>query len=182
MRPLLIHSTQAINMVRIPLISFLLPVDRLDLAHQPVIEINADIKPGCFVVRIEDHVMVPVLNPGALAVFSTERAEATAGIYAIGPKAETPIIRKVIRSGGQNEGSGGPPGKPASVRVRKSFMTPTPLHIPGSRVSPIHDSTHHMLFLQAFNGENPVQLVRSSDIQWMYPLVKIVDPDHGREK
>ena len=169
-------------MVRIPLISFLLPVDRLDLAHQPVIEISADIKSGCFAVRIEDHAMAPVLNPGELAVFSTEVAEATAGIYAIGPKAGPPIIRKVIRSKGQNEGSGGPPGKPASVRVRKSFMTPTPLHIPGSRVSPIHDSTHHMLFLQALNGENPVQLLRSGDIHWMHPLIKIVDSDHGREK
>jgi hypothetical protein len=163
-------------MVRIPLISFLSPVDRLDLAHQPMTEINAELNPGCFAVRIEDQVMAPVLNPGTLAVFSTEGEEAMDGIYAIGPKAGAPIIRKVIRTDGHEEGAEGQPLKRTPVRVRKSFMTPTPLHIPGSRVSPIPGSTHHMLFLHAFNGENPVQLVRSGDIHWMHPLIKIIDP------
>jgi len=59
---------------------------------------------------------------------------------------------------------------------RKSFMTPTPLHIPGSRVSPIAESTHQMIFLKSLANPEKLILVPGGNLLWMHPLVLILKP------
>jgi hypothetical protein len=53
-------------------------------------------------------------------------------------------------------------------------MTPTPLHIPGSRVSPIPGSAHEMLFLIPLSGEGPVEIAPLARVLYLHPLCAIV--------
>jgi hypothetical protein len=70
----------------------------------------------------------------------------------------------------------------ASSRVknrRKSFMTPTPLHIPESRVSPIPDSAHEMIYLKGLNENEALKVVPLRDVVWMHPLISVMENPQG---
>lgn len=120
---------------------------------------------GCYGVRIEEGGMAPTLEKGMTAVFSYEEPghAAVENIFCVGMKGQTPMIRKLVKK----------EGKGLSPR-RKSFMTPTPLHIPDSKVSPIADSTHQRVILKSLNSGDPLMLVPVENVVWMHPLVAIL--------
>ena len=166
-------------MVSIPLIKFSAalphwPVEKNgpDWNSFPAIRVQG-YEPGkeCYGVEIEDESMSPVLRTGMVAVFSqSDRSPALENIYSIGLKDNDPVVRKVVK----NEIPG--TGKNDDSRPnRKSFMTPTPLHIPGSRVSPIADSTHQTIFLKALANPEKLILVPGGNLLWMHPLVLILN-------
>ena len=88
-------------------------------------------------------------------------------IYALGLMGQEPLICKVIKNdaqpGSSNQGES-PQAKSTSrsKNRRKSFMTPTPLHIPESQVSPIPDSTHEMIYLKSLGKNEAVKVVPSA--------------------
>lgn len=166
----------------IPLVSFSSPWERwpLEIDGQATESISVrKVREGetieeFYGVKIADESMAPVLRPGMVAVFSpTGKHEAAQGaIFSIGLKGETPVMRKVVKNdmhldakNGENSGQG---------RMRKSFMTPTPLHIPKSRVSPIAESTHQMIYFKKLAEEEALTLVPVGDLLWMHPLVLIL--------
>ena len=53
-------------------------------------------------------------------------------------------------------------------------MTPTPLHIPESQVSPIPDSAHEMIYLKRFNENENLQVIPLRDVVWMHPLIAVM--------
>lgn len=118
---------------------------------------------GCYGVRIEEE--SPLLKKGMTAVFSYEEpgVAAVENIFCVGVKGQAPVIRKLVK----NEGRG------ISSR-RKSFMTPTPLHIPDSKVSPIADSTHQRVILKGLDNGDPLMFVPVENVVWMHPLVAIL--------
>jgi|GEM_PF-529794 len=128
----------------------------------------------CYGVRIEDDSMVPVLCPGMVAVFSQEDQPASAlkGIFSLGRKNELPVVRRVVRNEiREDEKAGSDPGK---GKMRKSFMTPTPLHIPKSRISPVAVSTHQMIYFKRLAPPDELTLLPAGNILWMHPLMLIV--------
>lgn len=142
----------------------------------PVIRVQGhELDRQCYGVEIEDGSMAPVLTKGMVAVFSQNvENPALMNVFSIGRKGESPLVRKVVR----NEIT---PNEMESFtvegrkRLRKSFMTPTPLHIPGSRVSPIAESTHQTIFLKALANPEKLILVSRGNLLWMHPLVLVLE-------
>lgn len=117
----------------------------------------------------------------SLGIFGPEKEiSAMKDIYALGLKGQEPLICKVIKndaqSGSFNQGES-PQAKPSSrsKNRRKSFMTPTPLHIPESQVSPIPDSTHEMIYLKGLGKNEAVKVIPLKDVVWMHPLISVVE-------
>ena len=117
----------------------------------------------------------------SLGIFGPEKdISAMKDIYALGLKGQEPLVCKVIKNDAQpgsfNQG-GSPQAKSTSrsKHRRKSFMTPTPLHIPESQVSPIPDSTHEMIYLKSLGKNEAVKVVPLQDVVWMHPLITVVE-------
>lgn len=142
----------------------------------PAIRVNGHVlAEGSYGVEIEDKSMAPVLKPGMVAVFSQrESTPALMNIYSIGRKGDVPLVRKVVKN--EIPAKEKNDDTPESLRPkRKSFMTPTPLHIPGSQVSPIAESTHQTIYLKGLENLDPMILVPKGNLLWMHPLVLILD-------
>ena len=58
-------------------------------------------------------------------------------------------------------------------------MTPTPLHIPESRVSPIPDSAHEMIYLKGLNENEALKVVPLREVVWMHPLIAVMENPEG---
>ena len=170
------------KVVSIPLIKFSAHLPRWPLEKNtsewgffPSIRVSGpEIFEGCYGVETEDESMAPVLRAGMVAVFSQwDSAPGLENIYSIGRREDKPLVRKVVKNEiPANENND---DFPDSLRAkRKSFMTPTPLHIPGSRVSPIAESTHQTIFLKSFANPEKLLLVPGGKLLWMHPLVLII--------
>ena len=117
----------------------------------------------------------------SLGLFGTEQdISAMKDIYVLGLIRQEPLICKVIKNDAQpgsfNQGES-PQAKSTSrsKNRRKSFMIPTPLHIPESQVSPIPDSTHEMIYLKSLGKNEAVKVVPLQDVLWMHPLISLVE-------
>lgn len=169
------------NVVSIPLIKFSMtrwPLEENDPEWNsfPAIRVQGpELDRGCYGVKIEDDSMAPDMKPGVIAVFSlNDSASPVGNIYVIGRKGDVPLVRKVVKNEiSLNERD--PFNGEERGRLRKSFMTPTPLHIPGSRVSPIAESTHQTIFLKSLKNPEKLTLVPRGDLLWMHPLVFILN-------
>lgn len=162
----------------IPLLSFSAPLtarpweEKDDAVSFPMFRVaGGKYAKGCYGVKIEDESMAPILCSGMIAVFSVSgsRESAQEGIFSIGRKGELPLIRKVVKNEAHSDGSVA--SNAQKGRLRKSFMTPTPLHIPGSRVSPIAESTHRMIYFKSLADPEELILFPAGNVLWMHPLV-----------
>ena len=172
------------KMVSIPLIKFSAPLPRWPLKKNdpewnsfPTIRVqDHELGPECYGVEIEDDSMAPALKTGWVAIFSqTTDTPALMNIYSIGRKGDGPLVRTVVKN--EIPGSEKTDVSSESIRPkRKSFMTPTPLHIPGSRVSPIAESTHQTIFLKSLRNPEKLILVPGGNLLWMHPLGVILKP------
>jgi len=143
---------------------------RPDFSSFARVEITgAAVEEGGYAVLIEEESRVPAVQRGSLAVFSPADTEALEGVYSLALRDGAPCIRRRLSRGPAAEGEA-----VRSLPVRKSFMTPTPLHIPGSRVSPIPGSAHEMLFLMPLSGEGPVEIAPLARVRYLHPLCAIV--------
>ncbi len=139
----------------------------------------------CYALEIPNIVKESVEPGNSLGIFGLGKdVTALNDIYALGLMGREPLICKVIkidaRSGSSNRGE--PFQAIASSRVknrRKSFMTPTPLHIPESRVSPIPDSAHEMIYLKGLNENEALKVVPLRDVVWMHPLISVMENPQG---
>jgi hypothetical protein len=173
------------DIVSIPLIKFSVSHSRwpwekngYDWNAFSTIRVNGhELVEGCYGVDIEDESMTPILKTGMTAVFSpSNSAQALKDIYSIGQKGESPLVRKVVK----NEIIANEKTDVHSESLRpkrKSFMTPTPLHIPGSRVSPIPESTHETIYFKGLENSEQLILVPRGNLLWMHPLVLILNQE-----
>lgn len=169
-------------MTSIPLVKFSTPLSQWPLKKNdpewnsfPTIRVrDHELDPECYGVEVEDESMAPALKTGWVAIFSqTTDTPAPMNIYSIGRKGDDPLVRTVVKN--EIPGSGNTNVSQKSIRPkRKSFMTPTPLHIPGSRVSPIAESTHQTIFLKSLSHPEKLTLVPGGNLLWMHPLVLIL--------
>jgi len=147
-----------------------LAADKPDFSPYPRVEIAAGgFGVADYAVLIEEDGGGALVPPGGLALFRTAAGKAVDDVFALAVRGGGASIRRLIARPTGAEGEG---------RVRKSFMTPTPLHVPGSRVSPIPRSAHDMLFHLPLSGRGPVAVVPPSRVLFLHPLVAVVPPEN----
>jgi len=135
----------------------------------------------CYALEIPDIIKGSEDPRNSLGIFGPgEGIAALDDIYAIGLTGRAPLVCKVIKndahSGSSNLEGASQAISPSHVKNRrKSFMTPTPLHIPESRVSPIPDSAHEMIYLKRLNENEALLVIPLRDVVWMHPLISMLD-------
>jgi len=156
--------------------------DGLVLISSLDVPTEKELPEGCYALKIQDSSGEPVLKGKKLGIFckgNLKRA-GVAQVFAVWIQGRTPQIIKIVKDDTGNDPADSPASEKkseeASVNLRrKSFMTPTPLHVPDSRVSPIPKSAHEMIFLKGLRNGDPVNLVPVKDVLRMDPLVYIPD-------
>jgi hypothetical protein len=121
--------------------------------------------PGlCYGVRIEGDCHHPFLPQNCLAVFSRTEVTALENIYAVRVHGEFPFVGKWIQRETPKRSLGG---------GRKVFMVPTPMHVPGSKISPIAPSLHKALLFKDFTIPDKLRVLPASKILWKHALVYV---------
>ena len=111
-------------------------------------------------IEVKDPSMVTYFGRNTIAIFSKSDFPAQDNIFLVGLKSKSPFIGKLLKNESEKEGEG-----------RKTFMTPTPLHIPESKTSPIADSLHHNLIFKVLSDPPGTRFVQQSSIVWKHPLI-----------
>jgi len=139
----------------------------------------------CYALEIPDIIKESVEPGNSLGIFGPGKdGVALNDIYALGLTGREPLVCKVIKNDMRSGSSDQQETSQAicSSRVknrRKSFMTPTPLHIPESQVSPIPDSAHEMIYLRDFSENETLKVIPLQDVVWMHPLIAVMQNPEG---
>lgn len=124
------------------------------------ISVPMELPDSSYAIECNDPFLSSCFGANTVAVFSKENFPAKGNIYVVGLKRKPPFVGKLLKN--ESEGAG---------QARKTFMTPTPLHIPESKTSPIADSLHHTLVFKVLSNPKGTQFVPQSSISWKHPLI-----------
>ncbi|MFT4578646.1 MAG: hypothetical protein ACI8PD_001735 [Nitrospinales bacterium] len=111
-------------------------------------------------VEIKDSSLFTYFGVNTVAIFSKSDFPAQDNIFLVGLKGKPPLVGKLLKNESDSEGQG-----------RKTFMTPTPLHIPESKTSPIADSLHQTLIFKVLSKPQGTRFFPHSNIGWRHPLI-----------
>ena len=111
-------------------------------------------------VEIKDSSMSTYFGLNTVAIFSKSDLPAQDNIFLVGLKSKPPFVGKLLKNESDSEGQG-----------RKTFMTPTPLHIPESKTSPIADSLHQTLIFKVLSKPQGTRFVQHLNISWRHSLI-----------
>ena len=178
------------KMIRIPLLEISERVEReaqsgdLPQGLKRISEVEIPVfqnLPECwFALEVPDIFWGPAESGMALGVFGLGKDEAALDdVFVLGLEGQTPFFQRVIkndaRPGSSSQGESSQALSSSRAKnPRKSFMTPTPLHIPKSRVSPIPDSSHEMIYLKGLSADDSLKVVPFRDVVWKYPLISVM--------
>jgi len=149
------------------------------------IPVSQDLPEHCYALEMPDIVRESEGAVDLVGIFSFGQGViARNDMYAVGLEGREPFVCKVIKTDAPSVAlSPGETSQPVpSSRTRgrrKSFMTPTPLHIPESQVSPIPDSAHEMIYLKGLNETESLKVVPLREVVWMHPLIVVVQNPEG---
>lgn len=177
--------------VRIPLLGISGKVKRetqagwlpqgLNCISEVEITVSRGLTEACYALELPDILGKPAHSGESLGIFEPRKdVVALNDVYALGLTEQEPFVRKVIKNDAQSNSSDQDESSQSlapsrAKNRRKSFMTPTPLHIPESKVSPIPDSAHEMIYLRSLNDNEPLKVVPLQDVVWMHPLIEVVE-------
>ena len=113
-------------------------------------------------IEIKDSSMSTYFGRNTVAIFSKSDLPAQDNIFFVGLKRKPPFIGKLLKNESEVEGL-----------QRKTFMAPTPLHVPESKTSPIADSLHHNLIFKALSQPQGTRFIQQSNICWRHPLIYV---------
>lgn len=153
------------------------PLEALELVTSIDIHPPEALPDAVYALKMEDSAAAPELPQGRVGVFCRNRTDIAAlhQIFVVQIRGERPLVRKLVKHEADRNRTTAEPGSPSTAgyirQRRKSFMTPTPLHLPQSRVSPIPDSLHEMVYFKSVEEGEPMLVVRARDVLWMHPLV-----------
>ena len=160
-----------LQLITIPLISLSYDQERWEPGHEweekifnnkNYIKISAPREQTdfCYGVDIIGSKMSSYFGENTIAVFSKSDSPAQDNVFLVGLKRKPPFIGKLLK----NESE-------AKEKERKNFMTPTPLHVPASKTSPIADSLHQTLIFKVFSKPTGTRFIKESNINWKHPLI-----------
>lgn len=157
----------------------------LKLVSEVKVSILKDLPEQCYALEVPNIVKKSLESGNSLWIFGAGKdIKPFNDIYVLGITGQEPFVCKVIkndaRSGSSSSGKSSQGILSSRVKNhRKSFMTPTPLHIPASRVSPIPDSAHEMIYLRSFNEKEALKVVPWQEVVWMHPLISVMEHPLG---
>ena len=111
-------------------------------------------------VEMKNSSMSTYFGVNTIAIFSKSGSPAKENVFLVGLKNKPPFIGKLLKDESETEGQG-----------RKTFMTPTPLHIPESKTSPIADSLHQTLIFKVLSKPQGTRFVQHLNISWRHSLI-----------
>ena len=111
-------------------------------------------------IEIKDLSLSTYFDVNTVAIFSKSDFPAQDNIFLVGLKRKPPFVGKLLKNESDSKGQG-----------RKTFMTPTPLHIPESKTSPIADSLHQTLIFKVLSKPQGTRFIQQSNISWKHPLI-----------
>ena len=161
------------QLITIPLVSLSYDQERWEPDHEweekifniknyTKISVPMELPDLSYGVEIKDSPMSSYFGLNTIAIFSKSDFPAQDNVFIVGLKRKPPFIGKLLKNESTSEGQG-----------RKTFMTPTPLHIPDSKTSPIADSLHHTFIFKVLSKPQRTQFVQQSNINWKHPLIVV---------
>ncbi len=159
------------QLITIPLVSLSYDQERWEPGHEweekifnnkNYIKITApmELPDSSYGVEIKDSSMSSYFGVNTIAIFSKLDSPAQDNVFLVGLKRKPPFVGKLLKNESDSEGQG-----------RKTFMTPTPLHIPESKTSPIADSLHQTLIFKVLSKPHGTRFVQQENISWRHPLI-----------
>jgi hypothetical protein len=110
--------------------------------------------------EIKNSFLSSYFGVNTVAIFSKSDFPAQDNVFLVGLKGKPPLVGKLLKNESDSGGRG-----------RKTFMTPTPLHIPESKTSPIADSLHRTLIFKVLSKPQGTRFIQQSNISWRHPLI-----------
>ncbi len=133
---------------------------------------NIELSEQNFGVLIETNQFQPDFFLGDTIVFSKKESEkALQNIYLFLAEDNQPIIGEMIHKPDAVNGI----NQKLEYRKarRKSFMTPTPLHIPTSQISPVADSSHERILIRPVGHEQQLVSISRQKSAYSFPMIFI---------
>jgi hypothetical protein len=111
-----------------------------------------------FGIQVDSNSFQPEFHSGDILIFSKKESDkALQNIYLFITDDSEPLIGEIINTQEKVTNLSTKQGQSSSnkyrIARRKSFMTPTPLHIPTSQISPVADSSHERILIRPIGGE-----------------------------
>ena len=159
------------QLITIPLISLSYDQERWEPGHEweekifnnlnyIKISVPMELPDLSYGVEIKDSSMSSYFGLNTIAIFSKSDYLAQDNVFLVGLKRKPPFVGKLLKNESASVGQG-----------RKTFMTPTPLHIPESKTSPIADSLHQTIIFKVLYKPQGTRFVDPSNISWIHPLI-----------
>ncbi len=150
------------------------PIESITLAFPP----NLELSEQNFGIHIKTNDFQPDFYSGDTIVFSKKESElALQNIYLFITKNRKPIIGEIIHRPDSKKNSSNELHKLNSTEYRKarrkSFMTPTPLHIPTSQISPVADSSHERILIRPVGQKQQLSSIFRQKSIYSFPMVFI---------
>jgi hypothetical protein len=139
---------------------------------------NIEISEYNFGVQIDTNNFQPDFYSGDTIIFTKKETETSLqNIYLFINDDKKPIIGEVIHKPDAKNNISSEPNNsgPTEYRKarRKSFMTPTPLHIPTSQISPVADSSHERILIRPVGDKKQLVSIPSQKNIYTFPMVFI---------
>ena len=158
-------------LITIPLISLSYDQERWEPSHEGEekifssknyikISVTSEQTDFCYGIDTKDSPMSSYFGENTIAIFSKSDVPAQDNVFLVGLKRKPPFVGKLLKNESEAKGHG-----------RKTFMTPTPLHVPESKTSPIPDSLHCTLIFKVFSEPQGTRFIQQSNISWKHPLI-----------
>ena len=111
-------------------------------------------------IDTKDSSMSSYFGENTIAIFSKSDSPAQDNVFLVGLKRKPPFVGKLLKNESEGQRQG-----------RKTFMTPTPLHVPESKTSPVADSLHHTLIFKVYSKPPGTRFIQQTNISWKHPLI-----------
>jgi hypothetical protein len=139
---------------------------------------NIELSEYNFGVKIDTNNFQPEFFSGDTIIFSKKESKsALQNIYLFITDDNKTIIGEIIHKPDAKFNISSELNKsgPTEYRIarRKSFMTPTPLHIPTSQISPVADSSHERILICPVGDKKQLVSVPPQKIIYKFPMVFI---------
>ena len=143
------------------------------------ISISQVLPEHCYALEVRDIAKEFKMSGKPLGIFGPVRDfKALNDIYNLGWVGSEPRVCKVVKDESRSGSARGGKTPTSSSRVnsrRQCVLTPTPLPLPDSRVSPIPDSAHEMIYLKDIHEGESLKVVPWRDVVWMHPLIRVIE-------
>ncbi len=153
-------------------------LESVTLSFPPSIELSE----YNFGVQINTNNFQPDFFSGDTIIFSKKESErALQNIYLFITADDKSIIGEIIHKPDYKNKASSEPNKSVPTEYRrarrKSFMTPTPLHIPTSQISPVADSSHERILIRPVGDKKKVVSIPPQKKIFSFPMVFIHKKD-----